>query len=103
MRIAGSKQTCALGAAIFGAVVAGSSAGGYSDAPAAQAAMSASGRTVYAPDPDNAAVYDRLFALYMQLHDQFGIQGSSIDLSNVMKELMTIRDAAVACDASHDG
>ena len=46
---------------------------------------------------ENAAhrvVYDRLYALYKQLHDAFGVAGTTGDLSRVMKELLAIRDEA---------
>ena len=90
MKISRSAQTCALGAAIFGAVVGGA----YPDAEAAQAAMTGVKDTVFTPKPENVAVYARMYGLYKQLHDAFGTEGYSGSLSNVMKDLIAIRDRA---------
>jgi L-ribulokinase len=94
MKVAASGQTCALGAAIFGAVVGGA----YADTRAAQAAMVAPPKTTYVPSPLAAAVYADLYELYMQLHDAFGAPPLSersdgvSSLSNVMKALLAIRE-----------
>src|SRR6478609_497979 len=55
-RVAGSSQTCALGAAVLCRL---------SD-------------KVYAPNPEAHAVYRRLYALYVQLHDAFGVAGGVV-------------------------
>ncbi|HEY1684489.1 MAG TPA: ribulokinase [Tepidisphaeraceae bacterium] len=88
-----STQTCALGAAIAGAVVAGKSRGGHANFADAISAMTGVQEKIFVPNPVRAAIYERLFALYRKLHDAFGIRGTCIDLSNVMKELLDIRDA----------
>jgi len=88
--IAKSDQTCALGSAIFGAVVAGE----YPDALAAQAKMAGLREIVYTPKPENVAIYKELYALYRDLHDAFGTQ-SEADLYPVMKKLNSIREAVV--------
>jgi L-ribulokinase len=88
MKISRSAQTCALGAAIFGAVAAGA----HPSVEAAQAKMTGVKPTVYQPKPASAAVYARLYPLYRQLHDAFGNTGWSGSLSNVMKELIAIRN-----------
>ena len=90
--IARSLQTCALGSAIAAAVVAGKDRGGYADFESAIGAMSGLQPKVYNPDPDSAPVYGRLFKLYRQMHDAFGIAGHRSDLSHVMKDLLAIRD-----------
>ena len=92
MKIARSAQTCALGAAIAGAVVAGKAAGGYAAFPEAQAAMTGVKKKTYKPDPRNRAVYAELYGLYKQLHDAFGTKEGSGSLYNVMKDLLDIRD-----------
>lgn len=84
-------QTCALGACIFGAVVAGPEAGGYADAEAAQAQMTGVKAISYRPNPAAHAVYAELYALYKRLHDSFGVAGTCADLSGVMKELLAIK------------
>ncbi len=93
MQISRSTQSCALGAAITGAVVAGKDAGGYGGFAEAQAAMCGIKDLTYKPEPRNHEVYQRLHLLYKQLHDAFGIQGVSSTLANVMKELLSIKDS----------
>jgi L-ribulokinase len=90
--ISRSAQTCALGAAISGAVVAGPGAGGHADFAEAVAAMTGVQDTVFEPIPENKRIYDRLYRLYVRLHDAFGVAGTSDDLYDVMKELLNIRD-----------
>ena len=92
MKVAPSEQTCALGAAIFGAVAAGTEAGGFANTAEAQAAMCGAVETVYTPKPENHAVYAQLYALYMQLHDTFGTAADAGKLASVMKELIAIRE-----------
>ena len=90
MKISRSAQTCALGAAIFGAVVGGA----YRTTEQAQARMTGVRRTVYRPNPGAAAVYAQLYKLYRTLHDAFGTPGYEGSLYQVMKELIAIRDRA---------
>lgn len=87
MKVSSSSQTCAVGSAVFGAVVAGA----YPDAETAQHAMVAPSTTVFAPDPYAAEVYAELFEVYKQLHDTFGGVGPS-DLGGIMKRLIHIRN-----------
>jgi L-ribulokinase len=90
MRISRSAQTCALGAAVAGAVVAGV----YPGFAAAQKAMTGLKSKTYKPNPPAQAVYERLYAVYKQLHDAFGTREWSGNLHPVMKELLDIRQAA---------
>ncbi|MBK7405370.1 MAG: ribulokinase [Phycisphaerales bacterium] len=90
MFVSRSGQTCALGAAIFGAVVGGA----HDDVPAAQRAMTAVRPESYKPDPAAAAVYHRLYAIYTALHDAFAASGPAAPLHHVMKELIQIRRQA---------
>ena len=92
MKVSRSSQTCALGAAMAGAVVAGRKAGGYPNFAAAQKAMCGLKAKSYKPDPKAHAVYKELYALYKQLHDAFGTSDWSGKLYNVMKELIDIRN-----------
>jgi L-ribulokinase len=92
MKIAQSSQTCALGSAIAGAVVAGKQAGGYATFPEAQAAMCGIKEVSYKPEPENHQVYQELYKLYSQLHDAFGRKDWSGSLYNVMKDLLAIRE-----------
>ena len=90
MKISRSGQTCALGAAIFGAVIGG----GHADVEGAQSSMTGVKDTVYEPIPANVAVYDRLYKIYRTLHDAFGTDDFSGSLSGVMKDLIAIRSEA---------
>lgn len=81
-----SHQTCALGAAIAGAVAGGA----HPTIEAAQAAMTGFRADRYVPDPDRRSVYDRLYALYLRLHDAFGGVAQA-DLSGLMRDLGAIR------------
>jgi L-ribulokinase len=92
MKISRSSQTCALGACIAGAVVAGKKAGGYNNFADAQAAMCGLKETSYKPIPENHKVYKQIYVLYRQLHDAFGVTSWSGRLANVMKDLLNIKD-----------
>ncbi len=99
MHVAGSSQTCALGAAISAAVLAGAHAG-FAEA---QAAMTSRRPEVYEPDPVAQEVYDRLYGLYRTLHDGFGGVDRAVDLSQVMKQLLEIKAEANAAPSEPDG
>ncbi len=86
MKVSQSEQTCALGAAIFGAAAAG-----VDEVGALQAKVTATREKVYYPIPENQAVYAELYALYRTLHDAFGTAEWSGKLGHVMKELLDIR------------
>ncbi len=90
-----STQTCALGSAIAGAVVAGKEAGGHANFAEAIGAMTGLTEQIFKPSMKDAAVYEQLYKLYRQLHDAFGLAGGDGNLANVMKDLLTIRDACI--------
>jgi L-ribulokinase len=94
MKITRSAQTCALGSAIAAAVAAGKKAGGYDSFADAQAAMCRLKETTYKPKSENHKIYKRLYLLYKQLHDAFGLDSYSGKMANVMKELLDIKDRA---------
>jgi L-ribulokinase len=89
-----SQQTCALGAAIAGVVVAGKKAGGFDNFADAIAAMASPADRTFTPNPAAVEVYNKLYRLYRRLHDAFGVANHAEKLGDVMKELLTIRDAA---------
>ncbi|MBQ8407547.1 MAG: ribulokinase [Clostridia bacterium] len=68
IRIAGTKQACARGAAINATVAAGI----YPDIFTACDALALPDYCVYYPNPDNREIYGKLFAEYKTLHDYFG-------------------------------
>lgn len=86
IKLAGSEQGGALGSAIFGAFAAGSAAGGYDNIFEAAEVMGKVKDTVYIPDPENAEIYDKLYAEYKILHDYFG-RGDN----DVMKRLKAMK------------
>jgi L-ribulokinase len=96
MKISRSAQTCALGSAIAGSVVAGKEAGGYDNVPEAQAAMCGVKEKTFKPIAENHKVYKELYSLYKQLHDAFGVETYSGRMANIMKDLLDIKDRANA-------
>jgi L-ribulokinase len=88
MKISRSAQTCALGAAIAGAVVAGI----HKNFNRAEKAMTGLRPRVYRPDAKAHAVYRQLYVLYQKLHDAFGTRSWKGNLFEVMKYLIEIRN-----------
>jgi L-ribulokinase len=86
IRISDSAQTVALGAAMFGAVAAGSARGGFDSIIDAARVIPRLRDEVFRPDPAHADRYDQLYAEYRILHDTFG-RGAN----DVMKRLKAIR------------
>jgi L-ribulokinase len=86
MRLSRSSQSCALGSAVSAAVVAGV----HPDFKSAQAAMTALKDTTYTPIPIHQAIYENLYALYLELHDAFGGIAGPANLGHVMKELLKL-------------
>lgn len=66
IEVVGSDQCCALGAAIFAAVAAGT----YADVAAAQKAMACRIEHVYQPEPDAVAQFERLYKRYLNWSEQ---------------------------------
>jgi L-ribulokinase len=87
MKVSRSEQTCALGAAIFGAVAAG--AGTISEI---QSRVTAVREKSYKPNPENHRLYTELYEIYLKLHDAFGTRNWSGQMHDVMKQLLSIRD-----------
>jgi L-ribulokinase len=96
MKVSRSAQTCALGAAIAGAVVAGKKAGGYDTYAEAQKAMTGLKARMFKPNPKAHAVYSEIYSLYKKLHDAFGTNEWNGNLFGVMKGLLEIRNRARA-------
>jgi L-ribulokinase len=86
IKVSASKQTPALGSAMFGAVVAGKSAGGYDTIVDAAKAMASIKDVIYRPISENQKVYEKLYREYVILHDYFG-RGAN----DVMKRLKSIK------------
>jgi len=92
MKISRSAQTCALGSAIAAAVVGGL----YKSFADAQSAMCDIKQTSFKPIPENHKVYQQLYKLYKQLHDGFGLPDKVESMASVMKELLDIKERAIA-------
>ncbi|MDD4691879.1 MAG: ribulokinase [Eubacterium aggregans] len=90
IRIAGSEYGPALGAAVFGALAAGTDRGGYDSVFDATKVMANLTDIEYIPNEDNAKVYDQLYAEFLELHNLFG-RGQN----DMMKRLKKIREAAI--------
>ena len=86
IKITASKQTPALGSAMFGVVAGGKSAGGYDSIYDAAQTMAHLKVESFKPIQENQKVYEKLFAEYLRLHDYFG-RGEN----NVMKTLKKIK------------
>ena len=92
MKVSRSAQTCALGAAVAAAVVAGA----HRDFASAIGAMTGLKPRVFKPDAGAHAVYRELYSLYAQLHDAFGKAQWQGSLHPVMKQLIDLRNRARA-------
>lgn len=86
IKVAAAKQTPALGSAMFGAVAAGKTEGGYDTIYEASKAMAHLRDEVYIPNLAYKEVYDHLYSEYLRLHDYFGRGGN-----DVMKRLKMIK------------
>jgi L-ribulokinase len=86
IKVSASEQTVALGSAMWGAVAAGAAAGGYDDITEAARKMARLREDSYRPNPENHAVYERIYAEYDRLHDYFGR-----DENSTMKRLKALK------------
>lgn len=89
IKVSASKQTPALGSAMFGAVAAGKGLGGYDSIYEAAKVMAHLKDEVYLPNPENQKMYEKIYAEYVILHDYFG-RGAN----DVMKRLKNIKAEA---------
>jgi L-ribulokinase len=70
-------------------------AGAHTDVLSAVGAMTATKEKVYLPSVESDETYEKLYAIYTQLHDAFGVKGTQSDLSQVMKQLIQIQKDSV--------
>lgn len=87
IKICGSSNASAMGAAILGAAAASEQVTGYKNANEVARALGRINEEVYKPNQENVAVYDKLYEEYKTLLDYFG-RGTN----DVMKRLNQIRD-----------
>ncbi|MDD4493956.1 MAG: ribulokinase [Eubacteriales bacterium] len=90
IKLAGTKQSVALGAAIYGAVAAGKKNGGYESVFEAASIMGKQKEYSYKPDMGNILIYDRLYGEYKKLHDYFGMGGNNVmeNLKDLKREII---------------
>lgn len=93
--VAGAPQASALGAAMLGAVAAGTAGGGHDSLRRAVAQMAPPPVHVYQPIEPNRRQYDLLYREYKRLYDHFGRGGNE-----VMKILRGMRRRGHAMPAS---
>lgn len=86
IRIAKSQQAPALGSAMFGAVAAGKSVGGFDTIFEAAQKIGSIRDEIYRPIAENVKAYEALYTEYVALHDYFG-RGAN----EVMKRLKKLR------------
>lgn len=86
LKVSASSQTAALGAAIFGAIAAGSARGGYDNITDAVKLMVKQNEKCYRPISENVLIYNELYVEYQKLHDYFGKE-----LNDVMGRLKKIK------------
>ncbi len=86
IKVAASNYASALGSAMFGAVAAGSAAGGYDSIQDAAAHMAHLREEQFTPDATHKGVYDTLYAEYVRLHDYFGR-----DMHSAVKNLRQLK------------
>ena len=92
MKVAAIDETVALGAALMGAHAA------YIEKGESISYTKLSDKSckvldkVYQPNAKSGIIYNKLYTLYKKLHDAFGIEGTSIEMHSVMKELIKIKN-----------
>jgi L-ribulokinase len=91
IQVAGAEQASALGAAMLGAVAAGTGGGGYDSLSEAVAHMAPPPSQVFTPVSAHRDAYENLYAEYRRLYDYFGRSGN-----DVMKRLRHLRGQAPA-------
>ncbi len=90
LKLATSLYTCALGGAIAAAVCAGI----YPSIEEAINLMTSTSKLIYYPREHESKIYDRLYALYKDLHNAFGRQNQNLDMYHIMKGLLEIKKEA---------
>lgn len=92
MKIAASDETVALGAAIVGAHAAFKAENISISFNELQDKSCKVLEKVYTPITQNVQTYNKLYAIYKKLHDAFGIEGTKIEMFNIMKDLIKIKN-----------
>lgn len=88
VRVAASRQTPALGSAMFAAVAAGPELGGHASIVEASERMARLGPDEYLPNESAKPVYDDLYGVYLDLHDTMSTDSSE------MRRVRSVQDRA---------
>lgn len=91
LKVSAGEQTCARGAALFGA-----SCAGYAPISELQERLTQYRDTDYQPNPEHREIYDSLYQLYRELHDGFAATGDLQNYSQIMKRLLTLQQSTHA-------
>lgn len=87
IKVAATKHTPAVGAAMFGAVAAGKEKGGFDSIVEAAKKLARIREETYRPIQEHVEVYEKLYQEYIKLHDYFG-RGQN----DVMKRLKSLKE-----------
>jgi L-ribulokinase len=88
IKMTDSPFTSAIGSAMYAAVAATESKGGYNTIQEATRKMAHLSKKTYVPNNNDKKTYNRIYSEYTLLHDYFGYGHN-----NVMKRLRTLRNA----------
>lgn len=91
MEIAANPQATALGAAIFGAVAARENKAEVGAVEKIQQRVCRVKDKIFYPEENESRVYQKLYNLYTQLHDAFGLENNPLEMYPVMKKLLEIK------------
>ncbi|TKG93452.1 ribulokinase [Puteibacter caeruleilacunae] len=94
MLIADNEEAVALGAAIFAAKGALESNGESYSLEALQEKACTVKEKIFTPIAENVDTYNKLYELYKQLHDSFGVKDQKQDLYGIMKTLIELKNSS---------
>ena len=89
IKILKSEQVCAVGSSILASC---NNKLGYKNINDAKKRMSVKIKKIYKPIKKNNLTYRKIYKLYTDLHDTFGIKNNKNSLYHLMKELIKIRN-----------
>ncbi|MEN8137090.1 MAG: ribulokinase [Bacteroidota bacterium] len=95
MKVAAIDETVALGSALMGAHVAFKAEGKDVSYNELQDKSCEILDKVYNPNPEAVEVYEKLYQIFLKLHDSFGVEGTQIEMYSVMKDLLGIKENIV--------
>lgn len=90
--VAESNETVALGAAMMGALAHFKENGQETQLTDLQKTFCKVSSLSYQPKADNVTIYEKLYQMYLQLHDSFGSVNGDANLFSIMKQLIQIKN-----------